>query len=376
MSKKLLSVVLALALVFSCFAVGAFALGSIGYESEEDAPNYTQAWALESTDNNNGTYTVKVKLTANYGVGSIQFKVLKTVNAGTIKLTAATEGEDIPENWVADVSFSDTTGEVAVIPHPNEDGVYAVDATDGIYVAELTYTVSNDANGSLVIDVADAKSESNPGGTLIAARMSDGNVVTGTSITGQTVSQNTNTVTIGSASTPPTLAVVDGTIGVIDTSRTEMDAEDIDSDGDTKAVTGYIYGVEPEDGQSVYDVFEVVGDGEMVVVPNAEGNESATGAIVQVVDLDGNVVAEYVLIIFGDVNGDGAVDSNDANNLEQHENYELGDYGRLESYLDFAGDVNCDGGSDSNDANNIEQHENYELGENSRIYQADIIAGL
>jgi hypothetical protein len=37
MSKKLLSVVLALALVFSCFAVSAFAIGGLGYENDDDA---------------------------------------------------------------------------------------------------------------------------------------------------------------------------------------------------------------------------------------------------------------------------------------------------------------------------------------------------
>ena len=44
MSKKILSVVLALVMVVSCLAVSAFA----GYENDEDAALYTQTWALSS----------------------------------------------------------------------------------------------------------------------------------------------------------------------------------------------------------------------------------------------------------------------------------------------------------------------------------------
>ncbi len=365
MSKKILSIVLALALALSCFAVSAFAAGSIAYESEEDAALYNQAWALESTNSGN-VYTVKVLLTANYDVGPIQFKVLKTVNKGTITLTNAVAGDAIPAEWTADVSFSDTTGKVAVIPNPEEEGAYGIANPTAACVAVLTYTVSDGAAGSLVIDVADAKNAAKPNGTLIAARMDDKNVVTSTAYTGQTVSQNTNTVTIGSAA--PTLVAIDGTLGVVDTSRTDLDAE---FEGTT--CNGYVYGYDPEANGDVSEIVEVVGDGTMNVVANDEGNTTASGAMIQVLDLDENVVAEYVLIVFGDVNGDGAVDSNDASNIELHEGYELGDNGQMVTYLQFAADVNLDGSADSNDASNIELHENYELGDNGRLDVASIV---
>lgn len=369
MSKKLLSVVLALALALSCFAVSAFALGSIGYESEEDAAYYTQAWALESSNNGN-TYTVDVVLTANYKVGPIQFKVLKTVTAGSIALTGADTGADIPDDWYADVSFDDATGEVAVIPNPEEDGVNALDATDGVVVATLTYTVSDDAAGKLVIDVADVKSEANPGGTLIAARMSDGNVVTGTAITGQTVDADTNAITIGAAATPPTLVAIDGTIGVVDTSRTDLNA-----DGDQ--VTGYIYGVEPENGETIDAVFEVVGDGTMNIVANDEGSDCGTGTIVEVLDLDGNVVESYVLIIFGDVTGDGAIYEEDGTNILLHDAWSYGDTGRFESpVILFAGDVTCDGEIYEEDGTNVLLHDAWSYGDGGRLLQADVIAML
>lgn len=429
MSKKLLSVVLALALVLSSFAVSAFAIGAIGYEDEKDVANYTQAWSLnEAVNNGNGTYSVDVILDANYGVGPIQFQVIKTVSTGTLTLTGAAINEDvIPDNWMADIAFDDGTGEVAINPNPEEDGVSAIDVEDGKVIATLTYTASADVYATLEINVADAKSATNPGGTLIAARMSDGNVVTGTAITGQTVSQTTNKITIGSAAVteytvsfeanggsgsmadvtvedgdsytlpacaftapsgyefsawsvngaekavgdtitvtanttvtavwvksivPPTLAVIDGTIGVIDTTRTMLD------ENQGTECDGYIYGLEPFNYETVGMIFEVVGDGSMNIVANDYGSESGTGTMVQVLDLDGNVVAEYVLIVFGDVDGDGEITVLDASEVELHAGWAYPDsygMGRFEkAYTAFAACVDGCGDASTLDASEIE----------------------
>ena len=374
MSKKILSIVLALALALSCFAVSAFAIGSIAYESDEDAALYNQAWALESTNSGN-VYTVKVLLTADYDVGPIQFKVNKTVNKGTITLTNAVAGDAIPATWTADVSFSDTTGKVAVIPNPEETGAYGIANPNKACVAVLTYEVSDGAAGSLVIDVADAKNADKPNGTLIAARMDDKNVVTSTAYTGQTVSQDTNTVTIGSAA--PTLAVIDGTIGVIDTSRTVLD-ETAGTECD-----GYVYGIEPFNFETVDAVFEVVGDGTLNVEANAYGSTEGTGAMVQVLDAAGEVVAEYVLVVFGDVDGDGAVTTLDASEVELHAGYAYPDsygMGRFETaYTAFAACVDGCGDASTLDASEIELSAGYAYPDaegNGYLSQAAIISLL
>ena len=380
MSKKLLSVVLALALVLSCFAVSAFAIGGIGYESEEDAAFYTQTWALdEPVNNGNGTYSVNVRLTANYGVGTMQFVVLKNVTAGSLTLTEVSLGSDIPAVWAASAVFSNASGKVMIIPNPAVDAVPALDCTAGKVVAKLTYTASADVAATLAIDVANAKSQTNPAGTLIATRMSDGNVVTGTSILGQTVNP-TNTVAIGNVAPPaqaPTLAVVDGSLGVIDTSRTMLDEYDIDGDGDMQeTVNGYLLGYDVDVNTSIDELFYVEGDGTMEVIATAEGVETATGAIVNVLDLDGNVVESYVFIVFGDVDGNGAADPTDASIIEQHDAWMYGDYGRIYSYQEFAGDIFVDGAADATDASNIEQHDAWMLGDLGRIDVAGIIAEL
>lgn len=377
MSKKILSIVLALALALSCFAVSAFAAGSIAYESDEDAALYKQEWALESSNSGN-VYTVKVLLTANYDVGPIQFKVNKTVDKGTITLKNAVRGDAIPAEWNADVSFSDTTGKVAVIPNPEEKAAYGIANPDKACVAILTYEVSDAAAaGSLVIDVADAKSAAKPNGTLIAARMDDKNVVTSTAYTGQTVSEETNTVPIGSASVAPTLAVIDGTIGVIDTSRTVLD-ETAGTECD-----GYVYGIEPFNFETVDAVFEVVGDGTLNVEANAYGSTEGTGAMVQVLDAAGEVVAEYVLVVFGDVDGDGAVTTLDASEVELHAGYAYPDsygMGRFETaYTAFAACVDGCGDASTLDASEIELSAGYAYPDaegNGYLSQAAIISLL
>ena len=61
-TRKLLSVVLALAMLVSVFAVSA---NAYGYEDENAA--YTQTWDLsEPVDNGDGTYSVDVLLKTNY----------------------------------------------------------------------------------------------------------------------------------------------------------------------------------------------------------------------------------------------------------------------------------------------------------------------
>ncbi len=377
MSKKLLSVVLALALVFSCFAVSAFAIGGIGYEDNDaDKETYAQTWALgEPEKNPDGTYSVDVKLTAAYGVGTMQFVVKKTISAGSLTLTGVAVGRDIPAVWLATAPFSDASSKVMIVPNPAVDAVPALDCSTEKVVATLTYTASADVSAELSIDL-NAKTQENPGGTLFAARMSDGNVVTGTSILGQNV-KPTNTVTIGSAaSTPPTLVAIEDTLGVVDTSRTMLDEWDNDGDEDYQEVTGFLFGFDPDNNSSLDELFVVEGDGEMVIEATAEGSESATGTMVNVVDNDGNVVETYVVIVFGDVNGDGFADGTDASYIEEHDAWMFGDWGRLYSFQEVAADIFIDGGADGTDASYIEEHDAWMLGDSGRIDVAGIIAEL
>lgn len=104
---------------------------------------------------------------------------------------------------------------------------------------------------------------------------------------------------------------------------------------------GYLYGITP--GESVEEVFRATG-GTLEYVANDKGVTNGTGAIVQVMN-DKEVVAKYVVIIFGDVNGDGAVDAEDRLLLTQ----DIGGASELSGAFDFAGNVNGDDSTDADD---------------------------
>ena len=377
-TRKLLSVVVALMMVVSMFAMTANA--AYYYESEEDAATYTQTWALsEPVDNGDGTYTVDVSLTTNYETGPIQF-VLTNTDTSVATIQSVTLGDAIPESYYATLSVSKAKGKVMIIADTAGTATITAEEINGV-IATVVYTYAGSGSATIAIE-DDAKSATNVGGSLIAARMGDGDVVTGDPITGQTVTVG-DSVIIGSAAQAPTLAVIDGTIGVIDTTRQDMycDADGIGT-GDA-TFTGYIYGVEPEAGETVDAVFEVVGDGELEILATEAGSEAGTGTIVNVLDLDGNVVETYVLVIFGDVNGDGLVDTSDSYDIELHDAWMYPsetDGMRMDlAYQAFAGDVNCDTMLDTSDSYDIELHDAYMYENGSdgmRMYQADVMANI
>lgn len=366
-TRKILSVVLALVMAVSMLAIGA----SAAYESGDNATNYTQTWALsEPVDNGNGTYSVNVSLKTNYPTGAIQFVITNT-DSNVATLTDAKLGSAIPAAYGATINKSASKGKVVIVPTTDEDTITA-QAIDGV-IATLTYKYSGSGSANIAIQNS-PKTETNVNGSLIAARMSDGDIVTGDMITGQKVISVGETRTIGSsAAAAPTLAVVDGMDGVIDTDRTELDA-----DGGT--VTGYIYGVEPEEYQTVEDVFEVSGNGSLEVVANDAGSEAGTGTIVNVLDANGETVETYVLVIFGDVDGDGAITADDAAYIELHAAYmyyENDCSGQIESpVVLFAADVDISEDVSADDASYVELSAAYMYYENDaegKMLQSTII---
>jgi len=363
-TRKILSVLLALAMVFCVLSVSASAAAS--YETAEDLEEfgYAQEWELVERSNDGTTWIVDVVLTTNYPTGSIQFVVNNTNPAAAVLDYENVElGADI--EYDADIKAS-ANGKVLIVPETTADTVTAPEF-DGAVVATLKYTYSGTGSATLTIANAPKKADA-PAGSLIAARMDDGDIVTGTPVVGQDATV-TGSVVIGSAAAPEIVAI-DGTMGVVDTTRTTIDADNsIECDG-------YLYGVDPYDAGETVDSVFTVNNGSMEIIANEAGSECGTGTMVNVLDNDGNVVETYVLIIFGDVNGDGFADTLDSGDIEFHDAYMLGETGRLLAYQEFAGDVNADGSSDTLDSGDIEFHDAYMLGDSGRIDIAGIISYL
>jgi hypothetical protein len=315
MSKKILSIVLALTFALSCFAVSAFAIGELGYEDEDST--YYQKWSLsEAAEDASGNWYVEVSLEADYKVGAMQFEL--EFSSADITIADVVAGDGLTDDYNADIAF-DTTGAsniVAIIPNPVEDADEAIDASAGIVVCRVYFTVADSASGTVQI-VDDAKSKTNPGGTLFAARMSDGILATGASIIGQDTTIETPARNIGAVSLPAELVLTaTGTSKgvVIDNTHTFGGA-----------YAGVVYGITAATYKTKANITNNVeaSNGGSLVVKASDGKTNAsgnygTGSTIEVLNADGTSTGKvYVFVVFGDVDGNGLINGNDVKGVQK-----------------------------------------------------------
>ncbi|MBQ7596474.1 MAG: S8 family serine peptidase [Clostridia bacterium] len=96
---------------------------------------------------------------------------------------------------------------------------------------------------------------------------------------------------------------------------------------------GYIYGIE-ENYFSIDDYVSVI-DGSYELIPTENGQ--GTGSVFRVYALDGQVFRDYIIIIFGDTDGDSVCDARDYALCEF-----AADSGTVPDYVSFAADVDFD----------------------------------
>lgn len=327
MSKKLLSVMLALVMVLSVFSVAAFAANAV-FEDPDAEEAYTQMWYLETTNepNADGDYTVDVYLEANYAVGAISFHV--DAEGATLKDADASDFVYEAEGYNASVNVNKEEGNVYIIPEPTSAAAKGLDLTAATHIATLTYTLTADT--ATITLVNDAFTIDNDG-KLIAARLGDGVLASNTMYYGQwVVDAEYLDVAIGD----PISEVMLGEESAADPVLSGVDTGVVDADN------MYIYGVPAGDDAANY--FEVENG-------TFEIASTVTGATLTVYNAADDEFATYTLIIFGDVNGDGAVTAADRNTVGSAA---LGATITDAAYA-FAADVNGDGSITAADRNTV-----------------------
>lgn len=331
MSKKLISVMLALVMVLSVFSISAFAV-DVGYEDPEAEEAYYQMWYLETTNepDANGNYTVDVYLEANYYVGAISFHI-DAVGATLSKVEASDFIMD-NEDYNANVQPNKAKGNVYIIPEATDATALGLDFTYPQLVATLTYTLT--AESATITLNNDAKTIGHDG-KLIATRLGDNVLSSNTMYYGQFV-QNID-------GDEPELGATISEVILGEESAADPVLSGVGT-GFVDEVNDYVYGVVA--GDPVDEKYFTVENGTFEMVAAEGGTANGTGATLVVKDTAGNEFARYTLIIFGDVNGDSEITGTDSGIVKT---VAIG--GDPDSEVaQFAADVNGDGeitGTDS-----------------------------
>lgn len=126
----------------------------------------------------------------------------------------------------------------------------------------------------------------------------------------------------------------------------------------------FIYGLAEGGYSSSY--FTTVGGASTSILPASQG--MGTGTKVRLM-FQGMRIAEYLVVLFGDVNGDGNIDDGDGGQIVDYENF-LYNWNR-DADKRFAADVNGDGNIDALDAVIISDYVNYLVAINQTTGEAN-----
>lgn len=311
--KKIIGVVLALVMALS--------VATIAFAANGDAYSVTIT-SDKDTIAAGETATVTVKVTANYNVSAISIPVFfdnsqVTVSAGATTLanaTIATEASpDVDKFFAGSGHTKDDYGVRALVyiaPY-NADITSYTDAT----VMTFTVTANDDATGAVVLECIQAtvKTSSNPSGALYVAKNSSGNA------TVDSLAEVIDDATITAATTTINFAAGEEIVNTLAIKDSAPSIPFIDyNNAASTDYTAILYGMDtlgwndditPEGELADYLTTEL-GDDYLVIEP-VDGGET-TGTVIMVLDADGETVLEtYVFVYFGDIDGDGLVDSND-----------------------------------------------------------------
>jgi len=329
MSKRLISVMLALVMVLSVFSVSAFAAVNVEYETfDEEAGEtevaYTQAWSLVTTNeaDANGKYTVDVCLETNYAVGAISFSVV--AEGATLEgVTVSDEILDV-DGYNGDVQVNLGKGNVYIVPQPTDKAAEGLNLETSTVIATLTYSLNDGVDSATVTLNNDAKTIDNAG-KLIAVRLSDVVLASETMYYGQRVidangddvelGTEISSVTLGEevAAEPADLAKkATAEAGIlIDTAHTFGGAYKGVVFGFTQAANNTFMNT-----NYLNNAFEATNEGTLTYSRSIGTSGYGTGTVITVLNSDGTESCKYVVVIFGDVDGNGLINTTDTGRVK------------------------------------------------------------
>lgn len=339
-SKKILSLALALVMALSMLTIGVFAAVT--------TPTATFTVTSSATEVANGdeiTITVTANATEDFYAGPMSLPIEYDASLFEYVANSATVSDIYGAGVTKSVVKSDS-GKLTVALTPTTSGTVTAPNLNGANLAVLTFKLKAiGTTGSSTIAIADdQKTASNISGKFYCGSFDGSNPMTDelTEI-GQTLNRVGTTVAYAAAGTPELILTEEDNGAVIRTDLCTGSGE----------FAGCVFGIDTLNGENIEDFVTTI-VGSIEVVENADGNMS-TGSTILLKDTAGEVVATYVFIYFGDVNGDGAVDGSDAGDVEAHDAWLVTIEEDTAAY--YSADVNGDGSVDGSDAGDIEAHD-------------------
>ena len=304
--KKIISIVLSLALVISIVATAIIATANA---KETDVVIDVAETELSIGQ----TTTVSVKVTTNYPVATMSIPVFydKTkieVSEATATLTdyavksAITDAQSVDAAKVyANTGINADEYGFVLVTYIGGAGKEVAENING-EVLTFNVTAKTDVSGTAAIKCVSksAKTDENVAGMLYF-----GSPVSGKTI--NSVPENIKNIDLTKAEA--NVSIVTGGTTII---------ANKDLTGVVDNANNYIYGVDV--GTAAEDLAEyfTVVNGTFEMVANEVGCTNGTGATLVIKDTAGNEVAYYTLVIFGDVNGDAVVDAGDYSAVKSH----------------------------------------------------------
>lgn len=287
-SKKVLGLLLALAMVFGCMTM-AFAADP-GEAARAASVNVTvSADTLAAGEKATVTVTATTNFTAaTWSVPVFYDKTLVSIEVTSVGGTAiATDADAVDASLVyANTGLDAAKYGFVLVQFTADQGQTIADTLNAKEVVAFTVTAKADVEGAaaIVVPAGAKKTTSNVNGKLYFGCSTSGTTITKVPVNVENidVTAASATVNVGAAA-DPVLTGVNG--GVVDATRM------------------YVYGIPAGEDASKY--FAVT-DGTFTV----EG--AKTGAKLVVKNSKGEVFATYTVIIFGDVDGNGEIANADA----------------------------------------------------------------
>lgn len=344
-SKKILSLALALVMALGVLTMGVFAA-----KTTPTATFTVSASASEVAKGDEVTITVKANATETFYAGPMSLPIEYNASLFEYVADSATVANIYGESTTKSAVKAEA-GKLTVALTPSTSGAVTAPDLNGANLTVLTFKLKAiGSTGSSTVAIADdQKTAANIGGKFYCGSFDSANPKTAelTEI-GQTLNRVSATISYaGGTATPELVLTAAGKAAgtVISTNHCKGDGFD-----------GCVMGIDTLGINTTEAIADnvTVNNGTMVVNTDASNGNETTGAVIEVHNNSGDLVAKYVFIYFGDLDRDGSVTIADSTICSD---YELTYEGLDEEFMLLAADVDGDSAVTIADATILSDYE-------------------